>query len=237
MSEIPLSAQEQRALYRRLVSQPQWLAYVGRFGPFHLRSPQNTWVTLFSSKEDLALAQAQTPEPIKTQAMSGFEPFALHLRARTGVSIDPASPGAIHFKKSQLAHLEVWGRGAWIERLLRHKGNEPWVVRQILEHPAFWVLVEGKGDHARWQRSRGPGKLGVALFVVPDAPYHFIEAQGLDQSKLRLLSFSGRGLLEAMSRSGGDSVVLNPGGPGESLEISRLSLEVWQKAFDGTDAQ
>lgn len=237
MSEIPLSAQEQRALYRRLVSHPQWLAYIGRFGPFHLRSPQNTWVTLFSSKEDLALAQAQTPEPIKTQAMSGFEPFALHLRARTGVSIDPASPGAIHFKKGQLAHLEEWGRGAWIERLLRHKGNEPWVVRQIVEHPAFWVLAEGKGEQTRWLRSKEPGKHGVALFVVPDAPYHFIEAHGLDPSKLRLLKFSGGTLFESLGRNIGNSVVLNPNGPGESLTIEASQLKNWLNAFDGSAAQ
>ena len=237
MSQIPLSAHEQRALYRRLISQPQWLAYIGQFGPFHLRSPQNTWVTLFSSKQDLALAQAQTPEAIRTQAMSGFEPFALHLHARTGVAIDPASPGAIHFKKGQLAHLEEWGRGAWIERLLRHKANEPWVVRQILDHPAYWVLAEGQGDQTRWLRSKEPRKHGVALFVVPDAPYHFIDAQGLDLSKLRLLKFDGGTLFEVLGRNIGNSVVLNPNGPGESLSIAASQLEAWLHAADGSAPQ
>jgi hypothetical protein len=231
LSEIALSPQEQRALYRRLVSQPEWLAYVGRFGAFHLRSPQNGWVTLFSSKADLDLAQAQAETPIQTVSMCGFEPFALHLGARAGVAIDPASPGGIHFKKSQLAHLEEWGKGAWIERLARHTRNEPWVARQLAAHASFWVLAEGTGSETRWLRGKAAGgKTGIALFAMPDAPYHFIEEQKLDLSKLRLLKFTGHDLFESLTAGASPQpVVLNPSGPGLSLGITGRQIALWLK--------
>ncbi len=219
-------------MYRRLVSHPEWLAYVGKLGPFHLRGPQQAWVTLFSSQEDLNRAQDQSPEPIHTVSMAGFEPFALHLGGRAGVAIDPASPGGIHFKRPQLAHLEEWGRGAWVERLLRHQRSASWVAQQLVAHAPFWVLAEGQGSETRWVRAKvGGGRSGVALFALGDAPYRFIEAQGLDVSELRLLRFSGRELFSALTAEVNLSdVILNPAGPGPPVHIRGSLLEQWLAA-------
>lgn len=232
MTQLPLSPGEQRALYRRLVTHPQWLAYVGDWGVFHLRGPQDTWVTLFSSEADLSLAESEAGEPIDTVKMAGFEPFALHLGARSGVAIDPASPGAIHFKKPQLPHLEAWGRGSWIERLLRHSRHEPWVATQLVRHPCYWVLAQGEGSAGAWLRAKAQrGRQGFALFVLEDAAYRFIERERLEMATLRLVRFTGEVLFKALTREvNAMDVVLNPAGPGPSHHIPGSELARWLKA-------
>lgn len=235
MSEVPLSPGEQRALYRRLVSHPDWLAYVGRFGPFHLRSPQNGWVTLFSTKEDLALAQAQSKEPIQTALMSGFEPFALHLEARAGVCIDPASPGAIHFKEHQLVHLQEWGRGAWVERLLRAQRADPWVSQPLLDFSPYLVPVTGKGSATRYMDGVDAyGRSGMALFTLEDALHRYLRQQSEEtQQQLRVLKFSGKKLFRFLGPQGQPrSVVLNAAGPGPATYIQALQFGHWLSASE-----
>jgi hypothetical protein len=239
VSEIPLSTGEQRALYRRLISHPQWLAQVGRYGAFHLRSPQNAWVTLFSSKADLALAQAQSPEPIQTVAMSGFEPFALHLSGPVGLAIDPASPGAIHFKDYQLEHLEEWGRGAWVESLLRHGRQDPWIAGPVIEFSSYLVPVTGQGAETRYMDGQDSfGRSGMALFAVEDALHRYLDQQSKELLEtVRILKFSGRKLFRSLSSSGTPrQVVLNPAGPGPALHIGALKFENWLKAGSGERA-
>ncbi len=235
MSEVPLSLGEQRALYRRLVSHPQWLSYVGRFGPFHLRSPQNGWVTLFSSKEDLALAQAESDERIRTAAMSGFEPFALHLGARAGLCIDPASPGAIHFKEHQLAHLQEWGRGAWVERLLRAQISEAWVWQPLLDFSPYLVPVTGQGSATRYMGGEDAyGRTGMALFTLEDALHRYLALHSSErQEQVRVLKFSGRKLFRSLGPEGQPrAVVLNAAGPGPATYIQALQFGHWLNASE-----
>ena len=229
MSEIPLSKGEQRALYRRLVSHTKWLVYVGRSWPFHLRSPQNGWVTLFSSKEDLELAQAQAKERIHTVAMCGFEPFALHLGARAGLCIDPASPGAIHFKEHQLAHLQEWGRGAWIERLLRHQSPDPWTAKPVVDFAPYLVPVTGLGSQTRYMDGEDAfGRSGMALFTLEDALHRYLEQQDSGvQGQARVLKFSGEKLFRSLGPEGQPrAVVLNPAGPAPHY-INALQFGNW----------
>jgi hypothetical protein len=218
-----------------LVSHPQWLSYVGRFGPFHLRSPQNGWVTLFSSKEDLALAQAQSETPIQTAAMSGFEPFALHLGARAGLCIDPASPGAIHFKEHQLAHLQEWGRGAWVERLLRAQSADPWSAKPLVAFAPYLVPVTGQGSATRYMDGQDSyGRTGMALFTLEDALHRYLRKQSDERrEKVRVLKFSGRKLFRSLGPQGqARAVVFNAAGPGPATYIQALQFGHWLNASE-----